>query len=80
MPHVYSPLTQAGSEYDQSKEALIRRELESIFLLIGEKIDAITNGSDTNGSLYSKREHLLSPPVRTIRYSGAGPAAGITYS
>jgi hypothetical protein len=73
-------LAKASKEYDESLESRFRRELETVLVLISARLDDISNGSDTNASLYSRREHYVSPPVRVVRYSAAGAAAGITYS
>ena len=65
--------------YDQRLEYLFRRELDSLFILIFSQLDSISDGTDTNASMYSKREHMTFLPIRTILYSGAGPSSGVTY-
>ena len=66
----------AEEEYSQTREHLFRRELESVLLAFSSLIDAISDGTSSNNSLYSKREHLLSPPVRVVTYD----SSGTTYS
>ena len=70
-------LVEAGEDYDQVREHLFRRELETILYAFAALIDAISDGTSTNNSLYSKREHLLSPPVRVVTYDAVDI---VTYS
>ena len=69
-------LVRADREYSEAREHLFRRELETILVSFAALIDAISDGTSTNNSLYSKREHLLSPPVRVVAYE----STGVTYS
>jgi hypothetical protein len=71
------PLVEAGTEYSQDREHLFRRELESMLVAFAALIDSISDGTSTNNSLYSKREHFLSPPVRVVTYDAVD---GVTYS
>lgn len=59
-------LVRAGPEYDEYREHVFRRELESyLFALVGE-INQISSGNNTGISLYSKREQHVSPPVGIV--------------
>lgn len=58
-------LTQAGAEYDESREHQFRRELETILLLIAGSLEQIANGTNPSNSLYLKRSGYR-PPVGAV--------------
>lgn len=62
-----SRLTDAPDEYARKDEQIFRRELEAKLAELTTQIDRISDGTDTQSSLHSKVESMIS-----------GRAAGIT--
>lgn len=56
-------LKDAPKEYDQERERIFRRELETYLLQLSQEVNSISFGNNTASSLYSKRESLLIPAV-----------------